>query len=49
MYQVDFVEPSQNQVHLKLIPGIDYTRLRGALRGTQPVNLHNLTYNKIYI
>ena len=30
--QVDYVDPSQNQVHLKLIPRIDYTRPRGALR-----------------
>lgn len=32
--QVDFVDTAQNQVHLKLIPRIDYTRLRGALRTT---------------
>lgn len=30
--QVDFVDASQNTVHLKLIPRIDYTRLRGALK-----------------
>ncbi|OTF71479.1 transcription elongation factor SPT5-like protein, partial [Euroglyphus maynei] len=30
--QVDYVDVAQNQVHLKLIPRIDYTRLRGALR-----------------
>lgn len=30
--QVDFVDPSQNSVHLKLIPRIDYNRMRGALR-----------------
>ena len=30
--QVDYVDTAQNQVHLKLIPRIDYTRLRGALR-----------------
>lgn len=33
--QIDYVEPSQNIVHLKLIPRIDYTRMRGALRGTE--------------
>lgn len=27
---------AQNQVHLKLLPRIDYTRLRGALKTTQP-------------
>ncbi|VDI63447.1 transcription elongation factor SPT5 [Mytilus galloprovincialis] len=27
--QVDFVEPAQNYVHLKLIPRIDYTKPRG--------------------
>lgn len=30
--QVDFVEMAQNMVSLKLIPRIDYTRMRGALR-----------------
>ncbi|XP_025199691.1 transcription elongation factor SPT5-like isoform X2 [Melanaphis sacchari] len=30
--QIDYVVLSQNQVHLKLLPRIDYTRLRGALR-----------------
>ncbi|KAK2179528.1 hypothetical protein NP493_486g02048 [Ridgeia piscesae] len=30
--QVDYVEPSQNLVHLKLIPRVDYTKPRGALR-----------------
>uniref|UniRef100_A0A0K2T674 Transcription elongation factor SPT5 n=1 Tax=Lepeophtheirus salmonis TaxID=72036 RepID=A0A0K2T674_LEPSM len=30
--QVDYVDTSQNSVHLKLLPRIDYTRLRGALR-----------------
>ncbi|CAB0029460.1 unnamed protein product [Trichogramma brassicae] len=33
--QVDYVEMSQNQVHLKLLPRIDYTRPRGALRTAQ--------------
>ncbi|XP_014681911.1 PREDICTED: transcription elongation factor SPT5-like isoform X2 [Priapulus caudatus] len=36
--QVDFVDTAQNQVHLKLIPRIDYTRPRGALRtGNDPI------------
>ncbi|XP_001947840.1 transcription elongation factor SPT5 [Acyrthosiphon pisum] len=30
--QIDYVDLAQNQVHLKLLPRIDYTRLRGALR-----------------
>lgn len=30
--QVDYVDLAQNQVHLKLLPRIDYTRMRGALR-----------------
>ena len=30
--QVDYVNMAQNQVHLKLLPRIDYSRLRGALR-----------------
>ncbi|KAJ9580689.1 hypothetical protein L9F63_024134, partial [Diploptera punctata] len=33
--QVDYVDLAQNQVHLKLLPRIDYTRYRGALRTTQ--------------
>lgn len=36
--QVDYVDIAQNQVHLKLLPRIDYTRLRGALRTTQVDN-----------
>lgn len=36
--QVDYVDSSHNNVHLKLIPRIDYTRMRGALRGTQSEN-----------
>jgi len=35
--QVDYVDLAQNQVHLKLLPRIDYTRLRGARRDTQQV------------
>lgn len=30
--QVDYVDMTQNTVSLKLLPRIDYTRLRGALR-----------------
>ncbi|KAF4530960.1 hypothetical protein B566_EDAN011341 [Ephemera danica] len=33
--QVDYVDLAQNLVLLKLLPRIDYTRLRGALRSTQ--------------
>ncbi|KAK0085563.1 hypothetical protein PV325_004872 [Microctonus aethiopoides] len=33
--QIDYVELAQNQVNLKLIPRIDYTRPRGALRTAQ--------------
>lgn len=36
--QVDYVDASQNTVHLKLIPRIDYTRMRGALKSSQPEN-----------
>jgi transcription elongation factor SPT5 len=32
--QVDYVDVAQNEVHLKLLPRIDYTRPRGALRVT---------------
>ena len=30
--QVDYVDLASNQVHLKLLPRIDYSRMRGALR-----------------
>lgn len=33
--QVDYFDMAQNQVHLKLLPRIDYTKLRGALRTNQ--------------
>lgn len=36
--QVDYVDLAQNQVHLKLLPRIDYSRLRGALRTQQSVS-----------
>lgn len=39
--QVDFVDLAQNQVHLKLLPRIDYTRMRGALRTTSSENDEN--------
>ncbi|KAL1117370.1 hypothetical protein AAG570_004696, partial [Ranatra chinensis] len=37
--QVDYVDLAQNQVHLKLLPRIDYTRPRGALRTNQDNDL----------
>lgn len=33
--QVDWIDLAQNMVHLKLIPRVDYTRMRGALRTSQ--------------
>ncbi|KAK3101764.1 hypothetical protein FSP39_006184 [Pinctada imbricata] len=36
--QVDYVEPAQNIVHLKLLPRIDYTRKRGVLKYPQDDN-----------
>ena len=30
--QVDYVEPSQNIVHLKMIPRVDYSQPRGIMR-----------------
>jgi len=39
MMQVDYVEPLQNVVNLKLLPRIDYTRHRGALKSMQNVSL----------
>jgi transcription elongation factor SPT5 len=33
--QVDYSDPAQNQIYLKLLPRIDYTKPRGALRLTQ--------------
>ena len=35
--QIDYVEPSQNMVHVKLIPRVDYTKPRGVLRGQREV------------
>jgi len=36
--QVDYVEPSQNLVHLKMMPRIDYSRPRGILRNSNNVS-----------
>jgi transcription elongation factor SPT5 len=33
--QVDWVDVAQNRVHLKLVPRIDYTKLRGALKNQE--------------
>lgn len=33
--QVDFADPAQNLIHLKIIPRIDYTRMRGALKDSK--------------
>lgn len=43
--QVDYFDMAQNQVHLKLLPRIDYTRLRGALRTAQSVRLLEMQKN----
>lgn len=40
--QVDYVDLAQNQVHLKLLPRVDYTRPRGALRTTQVIHFVHL-------
>ena len=39
--QVDYVDAAQNVVSLKLLPRIDYTRYRGALRdkGVSPATI----------
>jgi len=37
--QVDYVDLAQNQCHLKLLPRIDYTRMRGALASSKPVRI----------
>lgn len=42
--QVDYVDLAQNTVHLKMLPRIDYTKLRGALRSSQVCN-HYVTTN----
>ncbi|KAG5317531.1 SPT5H factor, partial [Pseudoatta argentina] len=33
--QIDYIDLAQNQVHLKLLPRIDYSRFRGVLRPVQ--------------
>jgi transcription elongation factor SPT5 len=38
--QIDYVDLAQNQVHLKLLPRIDYGRMRGALRDAKAVRKH---------
>lgn len=42
--QVDYVEPSEHKVRLKLIPRIDYTRMRGVMRNQNAVSVQ--IYNK---
>ncbi|XP_041365560.1 transcription elongation factor SPT5-like [Gigantopelta aegis] len=32
--QVDYVEPAQNVVHLKLLPRVDYSKMRGVLKNS---------------
>lgn len=34
--QVDYVEPAQNLIHLKLLPRIDYKRYRGLMKTSNP-------------
>ncbi len=36
--QVDYVDLAQNQCHLKLLPRVDYSRMRGALRDSKSVS-----------
>lgn len=46
--QVDYVDLAQNQAHLKLLPRIDYTRMRGALRTTASVSKKkNVGFNNL--
>lgn len=45
--EIDFVEPSQNMVHLKLLPRIDYTRNRGVLKNTQTSVSSVLDFSKL--
>lgn len=37
--QVDFVEPSEHKIRLKLIPRVDYTRMRGVMRNQSAVSI----------
>lgn len=32
LFQVDWVDVAQSKVNLRIVPRIDYTRMRGALR-----------------
>lgn len=36
--QVDFVDPSEHKIRLKLIPRIDYKRMRGVMRNQNSVS-----------
>ena len=36
--QIDFVEPSEHKIRLKLIPRIDFTRMRGVMRNQNAVS-----------
>lgn len=43
--QIDYVEPSEHKIRLKLIPRIDYTRMRGVMRSQNSVSLRTfVTY-----
>jgi len=44
--QVDYVDVASNQVHLKLLPRIDYSRLRGALRTTNSDDLKRKRFKR---
>ena len=39
--QVDYVDAGQSSVHLKLVPRIDYSRMRGALRDKVRNGVHH--------
>merc|ERR1719234_626692 len=44
--QVDYVDVASNQVHLKLLPRIDYSRLRGALRSNTAEDLKRKKFKR---
>jgi len=44
--QVDYVDVASNQVHLKLLPRIDYGRLRGALRSSTADDLKRKKFKR---
>ena len=44
--QVDYVDSAQGSVHLKLLPRIDYTRMRGALKETMAENANKRKMGK---